>query len=104
MRFSSILILFLLALLFACGPKEIGQGVAEESGLAPEATGADMLRLPMTGMNNTQKMLYWQNHPDVMANVQKWRAAKFRRQIGAAISPEDPEYREIPKQRSPFRQ
>lgn len=68
----------------------------------PEASGANMLRQPMTGMSNIQHMLYWQNRPDVMANTQKWQTTKMRSILGA--SPEDPAWREVPKQRSPFKQ
>lgn len=96
-------IVFVL-LLCACGPKEIGEGTSHEAALTPEATGADMLRLPMTGMNNNQKMLYWYNHPDIMAGMQRFRMERMRRAMGLAPEPESPEYRAIPKQRSPFRQ
>lgn len=96
------LLLLLICAIAACGPREVGQGSSQEQAMTPEATGADLLRLPMTGMNNTQKMLYWQNRPDIMASVQKFRMDQLRRRLG--IAPEDPEYRAVPKQRSPFRQ
>lgn len=100
-----ILILLLFAILIAgCGPREIGEGSALEAASPPEATGADMLRLPMSGANNTQKLLYWVNHPDVVQNVQNWRREQYRRAMGLAPSPEDPAYREVPRQKSPFRQ
>lgn len=60
------------------------------------------MRLPMAGMNNTQRLLYWYNNPDVMVNLQQSQMQFYRRQMG--IAPEDPKYREIPAQRSPFRQ
>lgn len=94
----------ILAALASCGPREIGEGSSPEAALTPEATGADLLRLPMTGMDNNQKMLYWQNRPDVMASLQKFRMEQYRRRMGFAPAPEDPAYREFPKQRSPFRQ
>ena len=51
-------------------------------------------------------MLYQQNRSDVMANTQQWRMDQFRRANGLdnAVDPEDPQYRSVPKQRSPFRQ
>lgn len=90
--------------LCACGPREIGEGAAEPVASKPEVLAVDTMRYPMTGMDNTQKMLYWQNRPDVMQNVQAWRREQYRRQMGLAPDPEDPAYRETPKMRSPFRQ
>lgn len=88
----------------ACGPKEIGEGSSFVGTDPPEASGAEMLRLPMSGANNTQKFLYWVNHPTVMQNVQNWQREKYLRSMGLKPNPEDPAYREVPKQRSPFRQ
>ena len=85
-----------------CGPKEPGTGLSSDAALAPRPTSAELLRQPITGMNNTQKMLYWQNRPDVMENIQNWRLGVMKHKMG--ISPEDPAYREVPKQLSPFRQ
>ena len=66
----------------------------------------DQLRYPVYGSSNTQRMLYLQNRPDVMANVQQWRMMQFRRTNGLepVTDPENPQYRAVPKQRSPFRQ
>lgn len=95
---------FLCFLLCACGPRDIGQGMAEPeaSAGAGGATTAELMRYPLTGANNTQKLLYYTNRPDVMESVQKWRVKEFQQRLG--IQPEDPEYRAVPKQRSPFRQ
>lgn len=104
---SKIAIIFALmaaASVTACVPRGIGEGTSSEAAIAPEATGADLLRLPMTGMDNNQQMLYWQNRPDVMASVQKFRLDQYRRRMGVEPLPEDPAYRELPRQRSPFRQ
>ncbi len=101
---KTALIGLLSCCLAACGPREIGEGTSHNTRLPPEATGADLLRFPMTGMDNNQKMLYWQNRPDVMAGMQKIRMREFRRRMGLAPEPEDPDYRSLPKQRSPFRQ
>lgn len=95
---------FCLLLLSACGPREIGQGTSSEAAFTPEATAADLLRLPITGMNRTQKMLYWQNKPEVMLLLQKVQTEAFRRRMGLAPDPREPEYRAVPKERSPFRQ
>ncbi len=96
--------LLLLLGIAACGPREIGEGSAQELSGPNGVSAVDTLRLPMSGANNIQKMLYWANHPEVAQNMQKWRQEKLRRLSGLAPSPEDPAYREIPKQRSPFRQ
>ncbi|MFC4677429.1 chemotaxis protein [Desulfovibrio legallii] len=99
--------LTLPGLLWACGPKDVGTGTsAEATGTSPGVSVEDGLRYPVYGSDNTQRMLYWQNRPDVMAATQDWRARQFRRMQGLdeAASPEDPAYRAVPKQRSPFRQ
>lgn len=62
------------------------------------------MRQPMTGFNNTQKMLYYCNNPEIMEQARKTRLAEFQRRAGIEPAPEDPAYREIPKTRSPFRQ
>lgn len=99
-----VYILFCLIFLSACGPREIGQNSSSDKPLIPEATAADLLRLPITGMNNTQRLLYWQNRPEVMMTMQKLQTEQFRRRMGLTPSPDNPQYREIPRQRSPFRQ
>lgn len=100
----AILILMVLSLC-ACGPKEIGEGSADAIPSAPAGYAPiDSLRLPMYGTNNTQKLLYWINRPDVMQNVQSWQRSRYRAAMGLAPGPDDPAYREAPKQRSPFRQ
>ncbi|WP_297047006.1 chemotaxis protein [uncultured Desulfovibrio sp.] len=96
----------LLALaLGACGPREIGTGSSEESmasgGGAPTA---EMMRYPMTGSGARERMLYLSNRPDVMQRVQDWNLQGYQRRMGVQPSPEDPAYRAVPKQRSPFRQ
>lgn len=94
--------LFLLLCLGACGPKEIGQGTSDEPSGSGNYSVAEQMRQPMTGANYTQRMLYYYNRPDVMENVRNWRVSEFQRQMG--ISPEDPAYRAVPKQSSPFRE
>ena len=49
-------------------------------------------------------MLYWHNRPEVMERVQTWQRMQFARQAGQAVDPSDPQYRAVPKERSPFRQ
>lgn len=104
----------LLALLLAasgglggCGPKDVGEGSSTSYGSQPQGVSVeDQLRYPIYGSSNTQRMLYQQNRPDVMANVQQWRMNQIRRLNGLdnAADPEDPQYRAVPKQASPFRQ
>lgn len=98
-------IFFILVLLCGCGPKEIGEGTSDYVSETPrDASTAENMRYPMIGANRTQQMLYYYNKPDVMQNYQDWRLGQFRRMMGIKPSPEDPEYRAVPRQRSPFRQ
>ena len=94
-----------LASLAACGPKEIGAGSSVESTEAGGgAPSAELMRYPMTGANARERMLYLSNRPDIMQQVQDWRIRSYQRMMGVQPSPEDPAYRAVPKQRSPFRQ
>lgn len=93
--------------LAGCGPKDVGEDSSARYESQPQGVSvADQLRYPMYGSSNTQRMLYLQNRPDVMANTQQWRINQFRRANGmdSATDPEDPQYRAVPKQSSPFRQ
>ena len=104
----------LLALLLAatsgmagCGPKDIGEGSSDRYESQPQGVSVeDQLRYPIYGSSNTQRMLYYQSRPDVMANTQRLRMMQFRRMNGldTDVNPEDEQYRAVPKQRSPFRQ
>lgn len=76
----------------------------DDGGKGVDATAADQMRLPMTGANNTEKILYYYNRPDVMEGMQSWRKNWFYKKMGIKPSPEDPAYRETPMQKSPFRQ
>lgn len=100
-----ILAVLLLPVLAGCGPKDIGAGSSSDGERgAPAPSTAEQLRYPMTGAGNTQRMLYYYNRPDVMSRMQDWQISRFNRLTGAQPSPEDPAYRAVPKQRSPFRQ
>lgn len=97
--------------LCACGPKEIGEGSSSDAAgsySAPSGgghtTAAEMMRYPMTGASPVERRLYYSTRPDIMERVQDWRLQQFRNQTGMQPSPEDPAYRAVPKQRSPFRQ
>ncbi|MBQ9452935.1 MAG: chemotaxis protein [Desulfovibrio sp.] len=99
------LFLLLLSCVGGCGPKDIGEGTSADTAQPQGVSVEDRLRYPVFGANNTQRMLYWQNRPDVMANVQQWQRMQLLRNDGhTPVSPEDPRYRAIPKERSPFRQ
>lgn len=87
-----------------CGPREIGTGTSAEPPDYHQATAADQLRYPMTGASRTQRMLYYYNLPEVMSQLKEAQINSFNRHTGINPSPEDPEYRAIPKERSPFRQ
>ncbi len=105
MRNLKKLFLFILApLLCACGPKEIGEGQSYEPPTHAGLSQAEQMRFPLTGSNKTEQLLYYYNRPDVMQRVQKWRRDEFNRRLGLEPSPEDPAYREHPRERSPFRQ
>ncbi|MDR2821159.1 MAG: chemotaxis protein [Desulfovibrio sp.] len=108
MKTFRLLLLFAL-LLPGCGPKDIGTGSSGDEfrrplGVAPE----DNLRYAATGANNTQRMLYYFNHPDVMRQTREWQLRRYSRLTGNEITPmltpEDPAWREKPKLKSPFRQ
>lgn len=103
MKRALLLIIFLLA---ACGPREVGQGTSEEAGYvgAGAQSTAEFMRYPVAGASRTQRYLYYSNQPDVMERVRQWRLSEFRTRMGFEPSPEDPAYREVPKERSPFRQ
>lgn len=97
--------------LCACGPKEIGEGSSSDAAGSYSArsggghtTAAEMMRYPMTGASPVERRLYYSTRPDIMERVQDWRLQQFRNQTGMQPSPEDPAYRAVPKQRSPFRQ
>lgn len=99
--------LALAGLLAGCGPKDVGEGTSAASETPPLGVNAeDQMRYPITGTNRTQQLLYLQNRPDIMANTQQWRLRQFNAIHGLDkdVSPEDPAYRAVPKQRSPFKQ
>ena len=106
-RYVLLRSLVLAGLLSACGPKDIGTGTSSENESRPLGVSAeDHMRYPIMGANRTQQMLYMRNRPDIMANTQQWRMQQFNRAHGLDqdVSPEDPAYRAVPKQRSPFKQ
>lgn len=105
-RICTGLSLILLCLATACGPKDIGTGTSSDWENQPQGIStADQLRYPIYGSNTTQQLLYFHNRPDLMQQMQKWRMESFIRMHGLKpINPENPEYRSVPRQRSPFRQ
>ncbi|HJA78116.1 chemotaxis protein [uncultured Desulfovibrio sp.] len=109
MRRIAILLplLLTLALLPACGPKDIGTGTSEPDGEALGVSSVDSLRQPFTGANPIQRRLYYYNQPNIMMQMQQARLDAYRNYINRyhnRVNPESPEYREVPRQRSPFRQ
>lgn len=93
-----------LLILCGCGPKEIGEGSSYRTETPRDAAVAEDMRFPITGINNTQQNLYYYTRPDIVENYQDWKLQQYRKMMGGTPSPEDPAYRETPKQRSPFRQ
>lgn len=98
-----LLDLLLLALTTSCGPKDIGTSATEEEPIRTSVSSAEQMRYPMFGSDRTQKMLFLNNQMDSMVVRQNVISHSLQRD-GQAISPEDPRYRLIPKQPSPFRQ
>lgn len=107
MRRSTPVLLAAL-LLTACGPKDIGTGTSEPDGAPPGVSSVESLRQPLTGANPIQRRLYFYNQPHIMMQMQQSGLDNYRRYInryrGDGVNPESPEYREVPRQRSPFRQ
>lgn len=103
----SACLLFSLTLA-ACGPKDIGTGTAEPDSAPPGVSSVDSLRQPVTGANPIQRRLYFYNQPHIMMQMQQSGLDTYRRYInryrGDGVNPESPAYREVPRQRSPFRQ
>lgn len=100
--FMKTLLILCVFALCACGPKEIGQGTSSDR---PSGKGnfsaAEVMRKPMTGSSRTEQLLYYYNKPEVMERMRAWQIDQYNRRMG--IAPENPEYRSIPKQQSPFR-
>lgn len=95
-RLSVFLLIPVFLLLAACGPKEIGYGLAEEPAKGYHgAPTAEVMRYPLTGASNTQRLLYQANRPAVMEQVQKWNLAQYRKSLGL-----EPEQQEVPEQES----
>ncbi len=93
---------FICLLLGACVPREVGQGMSSDlASSSRDAIASDQMRLPMTGASRTEHMLYNFNRPETAASFHNMRDSLLR---SKAVSPEDPAYRAIPKQKSPFRQ
>ncbi|WP_291439523.1 chemotaxis protein [Desulfovibrio sp.] len=104
---AAICSLALTCLLAGCGPKDIGAGTSGDAPATAQGVATeDQLRYPIMGSSRTQQLLYIQNRPDIMANTQQWRLQQFNRAHGLdrEQNPEHPEYRAVPKQRSPFKQ
>ncbi|MBQ7738103.1 MAG: chemotaxis protein [Desulfovibrionaceae bacterium] len=97
-----ILILAQVLLLAACGPKDIGSDYTAESDEKTSVSVAEQMRYPLFGSDGNQRMLYMHNRMDTMVARQKFMNAKLQNKSG--LSPEDPNYRSTPKERSPFRE
>ena len=109
--FKQFQYIILISILSGCGPKDIGYETSQYTYPEEPPTAAEIMRYPMLGVNNIQKKLYYDNKPDVIQKVQQWQLQQFNNQFNSyhysakkIISPESPEYRSTPKQKSPFRQ
>lgn len=109
-RFCSLLALALvlgLCLLAACAPRDISTDSARVDAEYYGKGGPDPLadaRYPIPGVASRKDYyFYYMNRPAVMESVQEWRKQQFMRGL-QGVSPEHPSYREVPRQRSPFRQ
>lgn len=93
------------ALLGACGPREIGHGMAAgQEHCAERPSAAEQMRYPLMGSGATQFMLYQYNRSEVMEQIRNWHMDQFSRLHGPAPTPDDPAYRASPREASPFRQ
>ncbi|MBQ9536969.1 MAG: hypothetical protein IJU79_04170 [Desulfovibrionaceae bacterium] len=88
-------------LLCACGPKDIGQELADDVEEAHLST-AEQMRYPHFGSDANQRRLFFNNQMHIMEQRQHIIAAPLHAPNG--LSPASPRYREIPKEQSPFRQ
>lgn len=107
-RFLSPVCLLFSLTLAACGPRDIGTGTAEPDSAPPGISSVESLRQPPTGANPVQRRLFFYNQPHIMMQMQQSGLDNYRRYInryrGDGVDPESPAYREVPRQRSPFRQ
>lgn len=103
------LLIPVLALLLcaSCAPKEIGSDSVDVDQQYYGKGGPDPMsdaRYPIPGVATRKDYYFYRlNQPAVFEAVQEWRMRQFTRGL-RGIDPEDPAYREVPKQRSPFRQ
>lgn len=108
LRFLSPVCLLFSLTLVACGPRDIGTGTAEPDSAPPGISSVESLRQPLTGANPIQRRLFFYNQPHIMMQMQQSGLDNYRRYInryrGDGVDPESPAYREVPRQRSPFRQ
>lgn len=101
-----------LSLPAACGPAEItapGTTADEEynARISRGLDANDSLRPPLSGKaERTDRLFYNLNRSESMDRFQDKAENRLMggSENGMAISPEDPRYRSIPQQRSPFRQ
>ena len=92
----------------ACAPKDISSDSGRVDREYYGKGGSDALsdaRYPIAGFSSEKDRYFYRiSQPSVMENVQHWRVTRFTRGHSATVSPEDPTYREVPRERSPFRQ
>ncbi|MBO4369177.1 MAG: chemotaxis protein [Desulfovibrio sp.] len=95
-----------LTFLHGCGPKDIGNETVVEENTPTSVSAAEQMRYPMFGTDANQRMLFLNNKMDTM--VLKQAIIRNAKTPGTtspvSVSPEDPAYRAVPKQQSPFRQ
>ena len=100
----SLLLLFCLLplLLNACGPKDIGNASLEEEPIHTSVSTAEQMRYPAFGSDAIQRQLFYDNKMQNMVARQNIMRSSLKHP--AALSPEHPDYRAVPKEKSPFRQ
>ena len=105
----SMLLIVLVLCLASCAPQDIsssgGKVDAEYYGPPGPDTAAEM-RYPTLGSLNyrREKQLYNMSNPSYFEAMQEWRMREFKRRMNRGRSAEDPSYREVPRQKSPFRE
>lgn len=106
--FTTLLVASLAIFSAACAPKDISSDSErvdrEYYGNGGPEPLADA-RYPIPGVSSKKdKYFYLMSQPSVMENVQDWRVRRFTRGYSGTNNPEHPSYREVPRERSPFRQ
>ena len=102
---KKLLFLIFTFCLCSCGPREPGQGLAADPPPARGGYGAaESMRLPLTGSNHNERLLYYYNRPEMVDTVRRWQNEQFRRHNGENPADAQPAFQGMERTPSPFRQ